>query len=356
LLQQLGRSGVPTATNPAAVALATPAGSAIAALLLSWAYPERVALQRPEGQGRYLLRNGRGAVLPPHDPLAHHPALAVGSVDGQGREARILLALPLSLGQLEHIADSAGTLVPHISWDAAAERVRCEQQRQLGALVLDRRPWPDPDPVAVQAVLVHQIHERGLMVLPWSPANRQLQQRLSLAHRHLGNPWLACDDETLLNSLETWLGPQLPGLRSFADLRQLDLDAALWGDLPWELRRELDQLLPGELSIASGRRANLDYSQGRPVLAVKLQELFGTRDHPTVLGGSLRVRLELLTPAGRPAAISEDLPHFWQHTYPEVRRELRGRYPKHPWPVDPTEAMATALTNRALKASGQGQR
>ena len=327
-----------------------PPAAEAAALLLSWAYPERVALRRTEGDGRYLLRNGRGAALPAHDPLAHHRALAVASVDGQGREARILLALPLAMETLQQLAEDAGTRVPQISWDGQAERVRCEQQLQLGALVLDRRPLQDPDPEAVLAVLMEQLGQRGLTLLPWSAASRQLQQRLQLAHCHRGDPWPACDDATLLERLEPWLAPQLLGLRSLEDLRQLDLETALWGDLPWERRQELEQLLPTSLAIASGRRARLDYREGRPVLAVKLQELFGTCSHPTVLAGALRVRLELLSPAGRPAAISEDLPHFWQHTYPEVRRELRGRYPRHPWPIDPSAAEATVLTKRQLAA------
>lgn len=339
LLRQLG--------GPQAVSTSPPAEAA--SQLLCWAYPDRIALGRNDGQGRFVLRNGRGAVLPTQDPLAAQPALAVASLDGAGSNARILLALPLALDHLQELAARDGQRQPLISWDRQAQRVRCEQQLQLGALVLDRRPWADADPAAVLAVLLEQIGSRGLEALPWTTASRQLQQRLLLLHCHHGAPWPACDDATLLRNLETWLGPQLLGLRSFEDLRHLDLCEALWGDLSWERRQELERLLPSSLAIASGRQARLDYSQGRPVLAVKLQELFGTHQHPTVLAGALPVRLELLSPAGRPAAISEDLPHFWQHTYPEVRRELRGRYPRHPWPSDPTAAPATALTNRQLR-------
>ena len=320
-----------------------------AALLLCWAYPERVALSRGDGQGRYLLRNGRGAVLPPHDPLAGQAALAVASADGQGRDARILLALPLAPDLLQELATQEGQSRTTISWDPQAQRVRCERQLQLGALVLERQPWSDADPDAVQAVLLAQIQARGLEVLPWSPASRQLQQRLQLAHQLVGGAWPRRDEEALLAHLNDWLAPQLAGLRSFEALQQLDLSEALWSGLGWEQRQELERLLPTGLTVASGRRVPIHYSDGRPVLAVKLQELFGTRVHPTVLQGALRVRLELLSPAGRPTAISEDLPHFWAQTYPQVRRELRGRYPKHPWPEDPSAAQATALTNRQLR-------
>ena len=323
---------------------AAPAPPDAAALLLCWAYPDRIALSRGDGQGRFVLRNGRGALLPLQDPLAGQEALAVARVDGQGRDARIELALPLGRSQLLALAEAEGSDEPVLSWDAASDRVRCERQLRLGALVLERRPLLDPDPHAVQSLLLQQIHSRGLELLPWSPSSRQLRHRLQLAHGQLGEPWPLRE----LSNLEAWLAPQLLGLRSLQELERLDLHEALWGELGWEQRQALERLLPASLPIASGRQASLDYSSGRPVLAVKLQELFGTRQHPTVLNGTLPVRLELLSPAGRPAAISEDLPHFWQHTYPAVRRDLRGRYPKHPWPDDPTTAIATALTKNQL--------
>ena len=327
-----------------------------ASLLLSWAYPDRLALSRGDGQGRFVLRSGRGAMLSPQDPLAAQQALAVASLDGNGSEARIMLALPLAMAHLQDLATHQGQLHPQISWDRQAQRVRCEQQLRLGSLVLDRRPWNDADPEAVLAVLLPQLRSRGLEALPWTTASRQLQQRLQLAHRHCGPAWPARDEDTLLADLETWLGPHLLGLNSLEAVRTLDLGEALWADLPWERRQELEKLLPTSLTIASGRRARLDYGQGRPVLAVKLQELFGTGQHPMLLGGRLAIRLELLDPAGRPAAISEDLPHFWEHTYPQVRKQLRGRYPRHPWPDDPLQAVATGLTNRQLQSADPAQR
>jgi ATP-dependent helicase HrpB len=345
LVRQLAPSGLPQ-----------PLPAEAASLLVSWAYPDRIAVNRGDGQGRFVLRSGPGAAMPLQDPLAGLQALAVASLDGNSNEARILLALPLAIEHVLDLAVSEGQLQPMISWDRQAQRVRCEQQLRLGALVLERRPWADPDPEAVLAVLLPQLRSRGLEALPWTNASRQLQQRLQLAHQHIGSPWPARDDTTLLANLEAWLGPQLLGLSSLEGLRSLDLEEALWADLPWERRQELETLLPTSVTIASGRRAKLDYGQGRPVLAVKLQELFGTLRHPALLAGALAIRIELLDPAGRPAAISEDLPLFWQQTYPLVRKELRGRYPKHPWPLDPTQAVATPLTNRQLRSTDPVQR
>jgi ATP-dependent helicase HrpB len=219
----------------------------------------------------------------------------------------------------------------------------------LGALVLERRPWPDaPDREIVEALL-EGLQLLGLEALPWDGPCRQLQQRLCLAHRHLGPPWPDRQDAVLAADPQAWLGDQLVGLRSRADLQRLDLQEALWGGLAWEQRRQLDQQLPQVLAIPSGRQARLDYSSGEPVLAVKLQELFGAATTPTVLDGRLAVTVHLLSPAGRPAAITQDLAGFWQGAYREVRRELRGRYPRHPWPEDPANATATAFTKRRLE-------
>ncbi|MFU8884812.1 MAG: ATP-dependent helicase HrpB [Cyanobacteriota bacterium] len=320
-----------------------------AALLVAAAFPERLALVRPGQRNRYLLRGGRGALLHPDDSLAHHPALAVASLDGGGQDARIQLALPLPLQSLRELAIAEGEEALSASWDEQAKRVRCECCLQLGALVLERRAWPDARPEQIQAALLQGLRLHGLQALPWRPASRQLQQRLSLAHRHLGAPWPDRDDATLLGDLQGWLAPWIEAARSLTDLQSLDLEAALWGDLSWGQRQELDRLLPARLPVPSGRSVPLDYSSGEPVLAVKLQELFSCQETPTLLDGRLAVTLHLLTPAGRPAAITRDLAGFWSGGYREVRRELRGRYPKHPWPEDGATATPTAFTKARLK-------
>ncbi len=344
-----GPPGPPPAGPPAG----PPAEAA--ALLLSWAYPDRVALRRSSPTepgapaGRFLLRNGRGALLHPQDPFANQAALAVAGIDGQGPDGRILLALPLPQALLHELALAEGVCLPLLSWDRQAERVRCEQRLCLGALVLERRPWNDPDPEQVLAVLLEAIAAKGLSCLPWSEPNRQLQMRLQLAHDRRGSPWPPRHAAHLETHLARWLSPHLLGLRSLAELRQIDLGEALWGELGWGERQELERLLPSQLTLPSGRAATLDYSSGTPVLAVKLQEMFGALQNPRVLEGQLPVRLELLSPAGRPTAITDDLAYFWEQTYPQVRRELRGRYPKHPWPEDPKAAVATGLTKRRFQ-------
>ena len=341
LLRQLGRPAQPV--EPMADE------SAIAAELVAHAYPERVALERQAGSGRYLTRGGRGAELPPGDPLLGSVALAIAKADGGNSNARIQLALPLAGSSLTELARLHGQEQAQVSWDHQQQRVRAERELRLGALVLERRPWPDAPAEARRAAVLAGLQELGLEALPWERGSRQLQQRLCLAHRELGDPWPDRSDTALAADPEHWLGEQLDAVRSRQDLQSLDLIEALWSGLPWQARRELDALLPAAIPIPSGRQAALDYSSGEPVLAVKLQELFGAASTPTVLNGRLAVTVELLSPAGRPAAITRDLAGFWSGAYQQVRKDLRGRYPRHPWPEDPAGTPATALTKRALE-------
>ncbi|MEX1317484.1 MAG: ATP-dependent helicase HrpB [Synechococcaceae cyanobacterium] len=313
-----------------------------AALLVAEAFPERLALARAGQPGRFLLRSGQGAILHADDPLGREQALAVAVLDGEGRDARIHLALPLPLRELQRLAKEHGREETSAIWDEPAARVRCERSLLLGSLVLEREPWTGAAPEQVHEALLRGLRSLGLKALPWTPACRQLQQRLCLAHRQRGNPWPDRSDAVLEADLQAWLEPHLIGLTSLREVRELDLREALWGELEWGLRQELERLLPSRLPVPSGRSVALDYSSGEPVLAAKLQELFGCRQTPTVLEGELAVTLHLLTPAGRTAAITRDLEGFWQGGYAQVRRELRGRYPKHPWPEDGGEAQPTS--------------
>jgi ATP-dependent helicase HrpB len=347
LLQQLRRqvlAACPPAAGP--TDRSEPLDEPLAAAqLVAQAFPERLALARPGQSGRFLMRNGRGAGVHRADPLAHAEALAIASVDGEGSEARVQLALVLSAAELRELALTAGAdWQRQLAWDGAAGRVRREERLILDALVLDRRPWSPEgaaderaadDGAAVTSALIGGIRERGLACLPWTRTSAQLRLRLGLAHRLLGAPWPDAGDEALLEGLEQWLGPHLGGLSSLEELERVNLSEALWGEAPWSLRAELEQLLPAALTLPSGRRATLDYSGETPVLAVKLQDLFGATATPTVLNGQLVVCVHLLSPAGRPAAITKDLAGFWERGYAEVRRELRGRYPRHSWPEDP---------------------
>lgn len=326
-----------------------PPDAAIAAELISLAFPERLALARDRSRGRYVLRQGRGAILPDDDPLIDAEALVVARADGQGQDARIQLALRCPRELLEDRARTEGQWREVVSWDEQQQRVRCERELRLDALVLAREPWTGGDSTLIRDTLLAAVIERGLGVLPWNAQCRQLQQRLSLMQAQLGAPWPDRRDAVLLAELGSWLGPSLAGMDGLNDLRQLDLIHLLWGDLPWSLRQELESTLPQALAIPSGRMAALDYSRGEPVLAVKLQEMFGCLETPTVLNGRLAITVELLSPANRPVAITRDLKSFWASGYAAVRKELRGRYPRHPWPEDPRTAMPTALTKQRLQ-------
>jgi ATP-dependent helicase HrpB len=194
----------------------------------------------------------------------------------------------------------------------------------------------------------------GLEALPWTPEARALQQRLALAHQHLGAPWPDRRLEALRSDGGAWLGPYIDTTwRTRGDLQRLPLGEALWGACDWQARQLLDKLLPTHLQVPSGRKVPLDYASEAPVLAVKLQEMFGQVHTPVLLDGRLPLTLHLLSPAGRPVAITADLERFWRQGYAGVRRDLRGRYPRHPWPEDPLAALPTALTQARLRAAGQ---
>jgi ATP-dependent helicase HrpB len=343
------RYGATNAQTTASKPRSAASEEAMAARLLGWAYPERIALSRGRGDGRFLMRGGRGAVLHPDDPLADAEALAIAIADGEGAEARVRLAVRLERADLEELAAAQGQEALEARWDPQAERVRCERSLRLGALVLARTPWPEARGEEVQAAMADGLRQLGLAALPWCPRSRSLQQRLGLAHRWLGPPWPDRRLERLEDDPAAWLGERLAGLRSRQDLRQLDLIEALWGELDWAERQQLERWFPETIAVPSGRRVALDYVGEEPVLAVKLQEMFGATVSPTLLDGRLPVTVQLLSPAGRPAALTRDLAGFWSSGYAEVRRELRGRYPKHPWPEDPRQAVATALTKARLE-------
>ena len=343
------RDGATNAQTTAYKPRSATSEEAMAARLLGWAYPERIALSRGRGDGRFLMRGGRGALLHPDDPLADAEALAIAIADGEGAEARVRLAVRLERADLEELAAAQGQEALEARWDPQAERVRCERSLRLGALVLARTPWPEARGEEVQAAMADGLRQLGLAALPWCPRSRSLQQRLGLAHRWLGPPWPDRRLERLEDDPAAWLGERLAGLRSRQDLRQLDLIEALWGELDWAERQQLERWFPETIAVPSGRRVALDYVGEEPVLAVKLQEMFGATVSPTLLDGRLPITVQLLSPAGRPAALTRDLAGFWSSGYAEVRRELRGRYPKHPWPEDPRQAVATALTKARLE-------
>lgn len=331
---------------------ATPSTPASAAELLLRAFPDWLALQREGQPGRYQLRQGRGAVLQAGDPLWGTPALAVARLDMGQRDCRIQLALPLSEASLARLTTADGQWRDSLRWDPDQERIQARRQLCLGELVLRDEAQPAPSGARCRALLIQQLEQDGsLRALPWTEPSEQLRCRLELLHRRLGDPWPERSVPALLQSLDHWLGPSLESCQSWRDLESATLEEALWTDLPWSQRQELDRLLPRRLTIPSGRQATLQYSDDAVVLAVKLQEMFGCRSGPTVLNGQLPVTLELLSPAGRSLQRTSDLSGFWRGSYSDVRREMRGRYPKHPWPENPADAVATAKTKRWLKGT-----
>jgi ATP-dependent helicase HrpB len=316
--------------------------------LLALAYPDRIAQRRPGRDGRCLLAVGTGAELPPDDALAIHPYLVAAELDGGGRDARIRLALPISEAALRLTLECRIERAERLAWDPELDSATARRETRLGALVLESQPIQSGDPAAALALLLEQVERRFEQVLPWDEPARQLQARLALLARlDPAGGWPDLSDGRLRGSLADWLGPRLQGRRAIADLRALKLAEVLRGLLDWGQTARLDELAPEALTTPAGNRRRLDYLAGpEPALPVPLQELFGLKETPAICRGRLPVMLHLLSPAGRPVQITRDLAGFWSRGYPEVRRELRGRYPKHPWPEDPLSAPPVTRTGR----------
>ncbi len=318
-----------------------------AGLLLALAYPERVAQRRPGSSARYRLRNGRAAALPDADALTGADFLTAAHLGGHGREARIFLAAPVTAEELEEQFADEVDEAEEVVWEAEAGRVVARRQVRLGGVVLREGPLPEPDPTAVAEALLGGIRAAGAEALPWSKAARRLRDRLGFLHALDPGAWPDVSDDALLASADDWLLPHLWGMTRLDDLRRLDLAEALLAWLPWERREEIDRLAPSHLAVPSGSRIPVDYAEPEaPVLAVRLQEVFGLTETPRVGGGRVPVVMHLLSPAHRPAQVTRDLASFWREGYFDVRKDLRGRYPKHHWPEDPLTAEATHRAKR----------
>jgi ATP-dependent helicase HrpB len=318
------------------------ADEAEAGILVALAYPDRIAQRR--GPGLYRLSGGRGAALPAGDPLAAEDWLAVAALDAGGQDARIFLATPLTRSAIESAFADDIEETAEVAWDDREAAVIARRRRRLGALVLEEASLADPPAEEVAAAMLAGIRRLGLEALPWTPALRQWQARLRLL-RALDGPaaWPDLDDAALLSDLEAWLAPHIGGVIRRTQLERIDLGEALAARLTWQQRRDLEAQAPTHLEVPSGSRLRLDYAAGpAPVLAVRLQEMFGATETPRIAGGRVPVVLHLLSPAGRPVQVTQDLAGFWSGSYAAVRRDLRGRYPKHPWPEDPLRAQPTA--------------
>lgn len=314
--------------------------------LVSLAHPGWIAQRRQE-PGSFLLASGTGASLPTGDALAREPYLAVAETAGSGPDARIVAAAPLTLEEIERFHGPAIESSVRGGWDRRRRDVVFERQRRLGSLILQREPDPDPDRDAVVQALLTGIRREGLDLLGWTAADRRWRERAQFLHRARPDAWPSFGDEELLADLEEWLAPHLAGARRRADLERIDVRKALETRLDWRQNRELDALAPTHIVVPSGSRIPVDYgAEPGPALAVRLQEVFGLRESPTIVDGTITVVLHLLSPAHRPVQVTTDLSSFWSSGYAEVRKELRGRYPRHQWPEDPTTAAPTARAKR----------
>jgi ATP-dependent helicase HrpB len=312
--------------------------------LLGWAYPDRIARRRPGVRGKFLLTNGRGAYLDPVSPLAAEKFLVAVELDGERREARIFRAAAYSMEILSEQFAEQLRWTEAVDWDPDRLAVAARRDLKLGALTLRSEPLAAPDPQQVLKALLNGIRKQGLQCLPWTRSLKRWQERVCFLRRipEAEQQWPDVTNEGLEAHLMQWLAPYLTGMTRLRDLARAPLKAALFSMLPHRQHQRLDKLAPTHLTVPSGSRIPIDYSGEVPVLAVRLQEMFGLAQTPTVAGGRQPLLIHLLSPANRPVQITSDLAGFWQSGYHEVKKEMKGRYPKHYWPEDPLQAQATA--------------
>jgi ATP-dependent helicase HrpB len=324
---------------------ALPRDAAVGALL-AFAYPDRIGMSRGGESGRYLLTQGRGANLAGPAALARSEFIVAAEIDAGDREARIQLAAPLAREWLERCFERRIGTADEVAWDPRTESVVARRVRRLGALVLEERALHGKAAPAAAEAMIAGIRSLGLSCLPWTAELRQWRARVNLLRTSLqagrvDEDWPDLSDEALLATLEHWLAPYLDGVTRREQLARVDLRAALHGLLDWNRQRRLDELAPTHLVVPSGSRIAIDYLQAAPMLAVRLQEVFGLAESPRIAGGRIPLTLELLSPARRPVQVTRDLASFWARGYAEVRKELKGRYPRHYWPDDPMTAIPT---------------
>jgi ATP-dependent helicase HrpB len=311
--------------------------------LLAWAYPERVAMARSGKRGHFQLVNGRGAWLDPGDPLAGEEMLVAAHLDGQRREARIFLGAPYARHELEAQFAERIETQSSVTWDADRRRVQASTSLRLGALVLAQRPWSSPPAERIMTVLVEGLQQAGLEALPWTRELRRWVRRADFVAKWWtgGDPWPRFDAHAMAAELDSWLGPFLLGCRSVRDITSGQLRQALTARLSWAQQKALDRLAPTQVTVPSGSRLAVDYGNDPPILKVRIQEMFGASQTPAVADGRQPLLLHLLSPAQRPMQVTQDLAQFWAAAYPQIKKELHGRYPRHHWPDDPLTAIPT---------------
>ncbi|WP_181706246.1 ATP-dependent helicase HrpB [Chthonobacter rhizosphaerae] len=311
---------------------------------LARAYPDRVAQARG-ARGGFRLANGRGGSLEDHDPLAREAFLVVADLTGTAEKARIRLAAALDRADVEAVYAGRIRDGVVVAWDQAARAVRARRVRRVEALVLAEEPAPVPAGAGTAEALALGIKDIGVDRLPWSKDQKALRGRATFLRETVGEPWPDLSDDALREALPGWLAPHLFGLSRFDEVDAGVLAAALDGLLPWSLRQEMDRLLPSHFEAPTGSRVPIDYgAEGGPAITIRVQELFGLDRHPSVAGGRVPLAVVLTSPAHRPIQTTKDLPGFWRGSWRDVAKDLKGRYPRHPWPDD---ALAAPATTRA---------
>ncbi len=315
--------------------------------LLVYAYPDRIARRRPNERGRYLLATGRGALLPPADPLAASEYLVVPQLDAGQKEARIFLAESLALSDLKRHHHGLLSASKQVYWDDLAAKVVAIRRLSLGEIVIEENPLSAVDPEEISGAMLTGIRRMGIECLPWDRESRQFQARVHcLRGRQPEMAWPDLSDSQLQGDL-SWLEPYLTGLNKAEQLKHIDLQEIFKAMLGWERQQKLAQDAPSSIAVPSGAKIRIEYRLDEPpLLAVRIQEMFGQAETPTICGGKVVLLLHLLSPARRPIQVTSDLAGFWQRSYPEVKKELKGRYPKHFWPDDPLAAEATRGVKR----------
>ncbi len=308
--------------------------------LLLHAFPDRIALQRG-GRGRFVMANGRGGEVPETERLASADMIVVADLTGQAGRQRILAAAEIDRATIE--AELADKIVreDQCIFDRASRQVRARRVVRLGAMILEETPLKRPSGLKAAQALADGIRQLGLQAIPFSREAAQLRDRIGFLHRSLGAPWPDTSDDALLASLDTWFTPFQENTRGIDDITAASLHDGLMALVPYELQRDIGKLVPTHFEAPTGQRHPIRYDGDEPVLAIRVQELFGLKQHPSVAGGRLPLLLELVSPAQRPIQTTRDLPGFWAGSWRDVRADMRGRYPKHPWPEDPAEAMPT---------------
>ena len=309
--------------------------------LVALAFPDRIAKARGKA-GEFLMANGRAAALEAHERLAREPFIAIAEVSGRAGAARILAAAALSEDQVIALAQDEIEERDDVSFDRASLSLRRRRARRLGAIVLSEQILPIEAGAETAAALARGIAAIGIERLPWTKAQKQWRDRVMFLRRAEGEEWPDLSDAALAQNAQDWLAPFLEGRISLNAITPNDLDAALAALLPWDMTRKLDAQAPTHFTAPTGSHVAVDYeAEGGPVLAIRVQELFGLSTHPSLAGGRVPLTLHLLSPAHRPIQITKDLPGFWKGSWAAVKAEMKGRYPRHPWPDDPAQAAPT---------------